>query len=138
MGGPYNPEGNKDIAEAGKATRFGQPGGPDPKAAREKQVNPASIRMGIKRLMAREIDPDKDIASQMTPEVRLRYLAGPQGKVTEAMIMSIAAVKQAGDNFKAMANIIDQVDGKLVEKKVEAQMTLEELVTGKFDDENQS
>lgn len=123
------------LVEAGKATRFGQPGGPDPREARAKvERNPSSIRTAIRRLMAREIDLNKPLPEQMTPEVRLKYLAGPNGKATEAMIMAMKSVTQAGDSFKAMANIIDQVDGKLVEKKVETSMTLEQLVTGDFDE----
>jgi hypothetical protein len=100
-----NPEGHKDIAIFGAATRFGAENGPDPVESAHK-AQPWSIRNSIRRygLMSMEElqEAYKDKRTKANELVAIR-------KFIKAM---------AGD-VKAMQQLEESVDGKLVETKVE-------------------
>lgn len=126
-----NPDGNPNITKVSK--KFGQPGAADPReAAKKLKANPSSIRLNIRRLMAREVDPTN--AQELSIVEAARYLAGPnaKGKVTTAHLIAATAVSQAVKNFKAMGNLIENVDGK-VASQVNHTLSLETLVTGNYD-----
>ena len=65
MPAPDGNTNNPNIVAAGKPTQFGQPGGADPRDAREKQINPTSIRSSLHRLMAYPIDTTRDLKEQL-------------------------------------------------------------------------
>lgn len=125
---------NPNIVEHGKNTRFGQPGGADPRKAREAQPNPNSVRACLRRLMTYPVSPDLPINEQLTVGNLLAYLGRGHDTPTLAMMAAIQTYKHGVANGKIMMQMIDQVDGKLIEKKVEASATLEQLVTGEYDD----
>lgn len=100
--------GNPNIAEAGKSTRFGQPAGPDPKGGGTR-LAPWSVRKQLRRLMLFPVDLNKPA----TIEDKLKWLAGPNGKVTDAMILAVYRCEQAKQNWRAMKDLIEAVDGKL-------------------------
>lgn len=138
-GNNNNPHGNPATllpGVAGKETRFGQPGGPDPREAREKQINPTSIRASAHRLMAYPIDTTRDLKEQLDVAKLLEFLAGPTKRApTLAMLAACRLYAQAQANGKIMVNLIDQIDGKLIEKKVEATVPFSELVKESLQDD---
>jgi len=106
---------NKDIVEAGKKTQFGQEGGADPKEAREKS-SPWSIRMATKRIARMTVTEAKAMADR---------------KNELTMAQAVAAMKfqrALNGDVRAMQQLEDSIDGKLVEKRVEAKTSLEDLV----------
>lgn len=125
---------NPNIAEAGASTRFGAPGGPDPKAAREKQVNPTSIRSCLHRLMAYPLDPNKPMSDQIRSDALLKFL-GYGREPTLAMLAAIQTYRHGVESGKIMMQLIDQVDGKLIEKKVEATIPFSEIVKDSLQDD---
>lgn len=127
-------ENKKNIIDHGRNTRFGQKNGADPRDARAKQVNPSSIRTALRRLMARQIDVNVDYKKELTLDARLKFLADKNGDVTEAMIVAAIAITQAVQSPKAMQHLIDQVDGKLIEKQAQTIISLADLVAGSFED----
>lgn len=98
---------NPNISEAGKLTRFGQPRGPDPSGGGTR-LPPWSVRKQLRRLMARPVDTE---TPQSTEDV-LKWLAGPQGFITEAMVLAVNRCQQAKQDWRAMKSLIDDVDGK--------------------------
>ncbi len=121
--GSNNPDGHLPTLQPGVAgahTRFGQPGGPDPQEARAKQVNPSSVRAQVRR-----------IAALTRTEFKQAY---DSNAATMAMIVAASKYQKAvkGD-VKAMQQIEDSVDGKLADRKIEAQVTLADLVNGSFE-----
>ena len=111
--------GNPNIIEIGKNTRFGAHGGVNPRKARWTGAEPWSIRNAIRRMAAMHI---KDFEN-MTQSKEL------------TMAQAVAAAKWkkalAGD-IRAMQQLEDSVDGKLTEKKAEAQAALAYLVEASF------
>lgn len=134
MGVENNGKPAEEIIEIGKATQFGQPGGADPRAAREKQVNPTSIRSCLHRLMAYPLDPNKPMNEQIKPDALLKFL-GYGREPTLAMLAAIQTYRHGVESGKIMMQLIDQVDGKLIEKKVEATIPFSEIVKDSLQDD---
>lgn len=133
-----NEGGNKDIAIIGKDTRFGSEKGPDPveaQKAREAKGNPGEIRGALKRLACAEID----ITRTPTAEDMARIFSKNGGtKITMAQMAAIMKFQQGLKNWKAMDSLIDHVDGKQIERKVEATVTLADLVTRSYELEDKN
>jgi hypothetical protein len=106
---------NENIAEAGKATQFGQPGAPDPVAAAKKKAaeEPArwSYRGHFKNLAAQDISTDP---ARINEELqRLRDELGPKAPL--AKMMAIRALERALKKMEPilLEKIIDNTEGKL-------------------------
>jgi hypothetical protein len=97
--------GNKDIATLGAATRFGAEKGPDPVEAAQK-AQPWSIRNSIRRFGLMNLDELKEAYKD------------PRTKSNELVAIRKFMKAMAGD-VKAMQQLEESVDGKLVETKVE-------------------
>lgn len=118
--------GNKNIAEYGKGTRFGSDNGPDPSEAGRKGANAKwSVRNASKRIAALTVGEAKEMMGRMD-----------ELTVAQAVALSKFRSAMAGDT-KAMQQFTDDVDGKLIDRKVHAEITLADLVTGslEFDEE---
>ncbi len=123
-----NVDGNPKIAALGASTRFGQPGGPDPGLmAREK--NPAHVRAVLRRLAACEID----ITQPVTIELLSKMLRRDGSMLTGAEMLAVRKWQQAMTNWRAMDSLIDAIDGKQVQKQVEAQATLADLINRSYE-----
>lgn len=119
-----NEEGNPNIVEYGVNTRFGQPGGADPSAAARKSNKGGSIRTAVRRIACMPVEQLEGLLK--SPKARSRL------SVAElTAIYKFRAVMQG--NVKAMQQVTDDVDGKLVQKQVNSDVSLEQLVTGSFD-----
>lgn len=132
-----NEGGNKDIALIGKAYQFGAEKGPDPTEAikkRNEKGHPGEIRVALKRLACAEID----ITRTPTAEDMARIFGKGGTKVTMAQMAAIMKFQQAMKNYKAMDTLIDHVDGKQIERKVEATVTLADLVTRSYELEDKA
>jgi hypothetical protein len=103
-------EGNKDIAKHGEATRFGAERGPDPAEAVNKRNeefgHPNSIRGSIRRIACLR---RSELADMVKDE-----------NLSMAQVVAVSKYQKAmkGD-VKAMKELEDSVDGKLVETKIE-------------------
>lgn len=125
--------GNPDIHKYAK--KFGSEGGPDPREARAKQVNPTSIRSCLHRLMAYPLDPNKPMGEQIKPDALLKFLGYGHKEPTLAMLAAIQTYRHGVESGKIMMQLIDQVDGKLIEKKVEATVPFSEIVKASLQDD---
>lgn len=119
--------------------RFGQKDGNDPKEAKAKQTaaglgNQHTIRNSLKRLACAEVD----ITKMPTAEDMAKMFGRDGTKVTMAQLAAIKKFQQAMGNWKAMDSLIDHVDGKQVERKVEATVSLADLVNRSYELEDQS
>ena len=123
--------GNPDIANLGESTRFGAERGPDPSAAGsvagEGKKRRASIRAAKRRLAGHSPGTDKPRTQDFA-----RAFGRPFSELTVAEIMAIQSAQQAMVNYKAMKDFVEDVDGKQVEKKVEAKVTLADIINGDF------
>lgn len=133
------PEGNKhnpNLTELTKKYGFGAEGGADPSAAAKKgvatRVANGSIRRYLKQLMHYPLNPDVDIRAQVTSSKLLWYLGYDGSRPTLAALAAIQYYQHAVQNGKIMTSLIDQVDGKQIERVVEAKISLAELVAGSF------
>jgi len=116
------------IIEAGKNTRFGSQGGPDPSAAAAKgNKNRSSVRAASRRIAAMEVA----FAMELAGKEKFQKL-----NMAEAVALAKFKAALAGDTT-AMQQVTEDVDGKLVDRKVHAEVTLADLVTGslEYDDE---
>jgi hypothetical protein len=92
--------GRKEIAKDGEKTRFGQPGGPDPKKATKSGCPKHSIRQAVQYFSRKTA---KDINE-----------LGKQNEPTMSQIVAVVAWKQgAKGNVKAIEFLTNNVDGKL-------------------------
>ncbi len=128
-------EGNKDIAEYGKSTRFGAEGGADPKAARAKRTengtgNQHTVRQAVRRLAC----ADFDITAELTPKELCKKFGREGTVVTGAMLLAAKKFQKAmqGD-VKMLQQITDDIDGKQVQKTIEAKTTLADLVNRSYE-----
>lgn len=126
----------QELIEAGKNTRFGSKGGADPSAAatkRNNDANPSQIRSAMKRLAAAEFD----ITQDFTPAELLKKFGRNGVVVSGAQLIAVKKFQIAlkkGD-VKMLQQVTDDVDGKQIERKAEAQVSYAELVAGSFLDE---
>ncbi len=124
--------GNPNIAEYGKATRFGA--GNDPKEAhkrmQEEVGNTTFVRPALRRLACAEFDVDK----KMDANTLTRVFAKEKASLTGAQILAIRKFQHGLANYKAMDSLIDAIDGKQIQKVAEARVSLADLVAGSFED----
>lgn len=124
-----NPTGNPDIQQHAIGHRFGEAEGADPRAAQQKS-KPWSIRAMAKRICAAEFDVGPNAPSI---EEQIKTLFG--GKMTGGQLAAVRKFAQAMKDPRAMDTLIDNVDGKLIEKKIEATATLADIVGKSYDGE---
>lgn len=134
MGAPEGNNNNPNIVAAGQASQFGTEKN-DPKKARESgPVDRYSVRRAIKRITGAQVVPAMNIPDKHEREIAFRDLIAKELgydpiELSLGMLMAIKKYQMAlmGD-VKAMESIENSVDGKLVEHKVETQVTWGELV----------
>ena len=122
-----------EIAKYGEKTRFGAENGPDPSKAGRSSKPQHGIRAHLKTLMESPIfadDPSKLKLSDFAKLFGLRRVAD----LTFGHISAIQFFKQGLGNGKVMMALIDNVDGKLVQKNENKDTTsLADLVNGSID-----
>lgn len=118
--------------------RFGEDGGGDPREAqaksREKMKENASVRRMVRRIAAHEFDFGE--GAKPLPDQIKSDVFGTR-RMTGAQVLAAARFAQAMKNNTAMNSIVEDIDGKLIEKKVEAQVGYAELVSGSLDMERE-
>lgn len=123
---------NKDINKYAK--KFGSDGGPDPSAAAAKgNRSRAQIRQALRRLAAFQFDVT-DNAPPLNDQMRDVFMR--KGYITGAEMAAIRKFTQAMKDYRAMENITNDVDGKQIERVVEAKVTLSDLVNGIYEPES--
>lgn len=119
MANPYgNP--NPNIAELGKKTHFGS--GQDPNAYRNK-TKPWEIRNALRRLMLLEINPGENVTLDKLCEV-----FGGKDRISLAQLAACKKYQQALQHGKFMDTLIEHVDGPQVQMKMEANVSLAEMI----------
>ena len=137
-----NDNGNPDIAKIAKENDngFGGENGADPKEARAKgDPDRHSIRRQITRITGLEIGDFLDLKSQKEIFTQAAKKLGysSEKNMTYAQVIAVRKLSLAiAGNVKAMKEIEDSVDGKLVEKRMESKVSLEDLVNESFKDKN--
>lgn len=130
MPAPPGNNNNPNIIEAGKATQFGQSGGADPAAYGEKSGAAREvahdIRAKLKRLAVHVPGTDKpsldDLAKAFGPDKTKKNL-------NMAEMWALIKTQQAMSSGAYMRDLVEDVCGKQVEKKVEARAdSLDELL----------
>ncbi len=131
MAAPDGNNNNPNIVEHGKSTRFGADGGANPSdAASFGNHRRAQVRSSLRRLMGHVTGTASPSASDLAKGFgKGRRL----DNLTVAEVMALHKVQQAMKNPKAMDTLIDHVDGKQVEKKLEAKVTLADIINGNFE-----
>lgn len=105
---------NSGIVAAGRNTRFGQPGAPDPKAARAGQVvNPSSLRAALRRLMACPVVLDIPLGDQLTVDRLVGFLSHGRPCASLAILAAVTVYQQALKDGHVMIKMIDLIDGRL-------------------------
>lgn len=108
---------NPNIKEDNKATRFGEPGGPDPRAAQAMRKSDAwSVRRSIRFLARQEVDPEQDASEAYKFN---------QKTVTRAQRIAMKTLRKADEgDSRAIDQVIDNIDGKLVQPTMNADMAM--------------
>ena len=105
---------NPGIVAAGRNTRFGQPGAPDPKAARVGQgVNPSSVRAALRRLMACPVVLGMPLDDQLTEDRLVGFLSRGRPCASLAMLAAVTIYQQALKDGHVMIKMINLIDGRL-------------------------
>jgi hypothetical protein len=106
------PRGKNLRPEAGAGTRFGQPGGPNPRAATKNGPPKWSIRKALAHMAAQEVDPNDRNA--------MRNLLGKNP--TLAQVIAAAALTKASKGDMAAVNYAtENIDGKLPQTNINAE-----------------
>jgi|SRR5579884_2575265 len=92
--------GRKDIAKDGARTRFGQPGGPDPRKATKSGCPKHSIRGSVKYLSGKSIEEINALGKNNEPTVA-------------QLIAAVALKKALKGDMQAVNYATDNIDGKL-------------------------
>lgn len=103
-------DGNPDIVKHAEGYRYGDPGGADPSES-AKSGKPWSIRNAVRRICAAEFDMSPD-APTVDEQIKKLF----RGKMTGGQIAAVRKFAQAMKDFRAMENLTNDVDGKLVER----------------------
>lgn len=121
--------GNPNIAKYAEGHRFGDKGGADPVAAGSKGGK-TSIRKSVRRIAGMTVEH----AMSLTDKEILQKLS-----MAEAVALHKFKRALSGD-VRAMQQLEDSVDGKVVEQRIHAEVTLADLVTGslEYDEEFQN
>jgi len=126
----------QDPTERLIGSRFGEDGGADAREAqaksRQKMIENASVRRMVNRIASHEFDfaPDAKAIPDQIKDVFGRKLTGAQ-------MLAATRFAQAMKNPTAMQQIVEDIDGKLIEKKVEAKVGYAELVAGSLERERE-
>jgi len=105
---------------------IGSPGGPDPTELAERRW---SVRDAQRRLAAAEFDGNITLVG-LTNKLRDK-----RGKLTVAQVVAARRVHDALTKPDERMRFIDDVEGRLFDKRIEAQTTLADLVTATISDE---
>jgi hypothetical protein len=128
-----NPTPNPNIAELGKETRFG--GERANPSGRDLGVEPWCVVKATRRLAAQSID----LTKRNTAGDLQRKLVPNGGEVTIGQAIAVVRVAKALEgNYRFSQSVREDISGKLVEKKVEAQVTLEQLVSGSYEEPSEN
>lgn len=117
------------ITTVGHSTRFGAENGPNPSEAakkRNEQSNPTSVRQALRRLAGMEIE----IGIPPTPQDIAAAFGNKGKKITMAQMVAYKKFTMAiitGD-VKAMQQIEDSIDGKLVNTNINAEASVADLI----------
>lgn len=86
-----------------------------------------SIRMALRYLSKTQFD------GEITLDDLRNIFIKERGGITAAEIVACKRFMQSLDDWRAADGLIDHIDGKLVERKVEAQVSLADLVTKSYE-----
>lgn len=128
------PRSRKELLAINKDTRFGAAKGPDPVAAQKKWVEArrknAETREHCKTIAGSSFGkPLKDMNER--DFAKIFGLKSPD-ELTGGHYAAIRRYQQAMASSPAMSAFFDDVSGKQVERKIEAKVTLADLLTGNF------
>lgn len=118
--------------------RFGEPGGANQKEAlakgHEVQRRNRGVRAEIKRISEHEFDTSEG-APPIAQQIKEKVFGNKT--MTGAQILAATRFAQGIKNFKAMQNVVEDIDGKLKEvKEVRANIGYAELVAGSMEDDD--
>lgn len=137
---PEPPNPHRQLIVYGEKTRFGAKDGPDPRAAKAKQVeedkcqNQHSIRGALKRLMV----ADFDISKPITPSDLVKKFGRDGALINGAQVAAMNKFMQAMKNWKAMDSLIDAVDGKQKQSvELEAKRSLGDIILESYQEPEQ-
>jgi hypothetical protein len=106
------PRGKNLSPDASIGTRFGDPGGPDPRKATKMGPPKWSIRKALAHMAAQEVDPNDRNA--------MRKLLGD--KPTLAQVIAAAALTKASKgDMAAVGYATENIDGKLPQTNINAE-----------------
>lgn len=120
---------NPNIGEDGKDTRFGSPGGADPSAAAQAshanpdRNRPYSIRKEKRRLILQDIDPESKTPFRDQVVGKRKLVNG--ASLLAAVHLDLAA---NGDS-RALEDATDQIDGKLLQPNLNADLATVRAMT---------
>lgn len=120
---------NPNIANCGR--KFGEPGALTPKQASDKAQEmggPYSVRNSLRRIAAHDFEADFSKPADMVKEIEKKVFKEKKG----AAFIAYCKFRQALTNPKSMDSLIDAIDGKQIETKVEAKVSYEDIVKGSY------
>lgn len=129
-------DGNPNIAEVGKATRFGQPDGADPAQAGA-QKSQHSVRHAIRVAGGKRfVDPSDPKVDLATLSELYGYRKGEPISPFQFIAMRKISAAMNG-NLAAMQQVEEAIDGKATQT-VQATMTYEQLLDQAYKDDDTS
>lgn len=118
---------HQQLILVGKATRFGQPGGPDPSAAAHRMHEVFGPRVSVRDAMRRLVRVEL-VAGKIPSYDELAYVFGSR----ELSIGEATAVRIFRDALngcpKAQKQVLDQIDGPVPKVSIKADVSLAELI----------
>ncbi len=133
--GGNNPDGNPNIAKHGELTRFGTNNQP------KMRSKPWSIKKALRRIGAGQLDItiDQDGRPRMEnlDALMIAKMVGSHRSLSPSELMAARMFKDGLNGVtKAQVAVMEAIDGKAVNKTVEARVTLAELLTGDFKEDD--
>lgn len=125
--------GNPDIKQIGEETRFGN-GKNDPLKANAAPNDRGAMRKALKKIARHMFDLGPD-APPFDVQMK-RVFSMDEAKLTGAELVAVRKFQQAMAEGKYMDKLIDHVDGKLVDRKVEATVTLADIINKSYEIED--
>lgn len=129
--------GNPDIVKHSK------PFGPDNPPAKCGNRKPWSIRNAVRKILASPLCVDKLKTAQGRAElfdpvnIAKELFGNSTRTLTPAELIAVKKIQVAlAGDVKAMQQLEDSADGKLVEKRISASTSLASLVTGEIDEDD--
>lgn len=128
--------GNPNIAKLGQDTQFGK--GQDAATVGSK-AKPWAVRRAAAKIAAHQFDISDD-APKLDAQIRNDVFKVEGNRMRGAELVAsrhfLCAASGTDKGIKAIKSFTDDVDGKLIQKSVEAKVTLEMLVLGSFEEED--